>query len=84
MSPIRLGSFAPDFTANSTKGTIHFHEYLGDSWGILFSHPADFSKYLFIYSTVSVYIFYDIFPFFPPFRLTFFFNFIFLLLFIYL
>lgn len=45
---IRLGSLAPDFTAHSTKGTIHFHEFLGDSWGILFSHPADFSKYLHI------------------------------------
>ncbi|ORX62426.1 thioredoxin-like protein [Hesseltinella vesiculosa] len=40
---IRLGDSAPDFTAHSTKGDIHFHEYLGDSWGILFSHPADFT-----------------------------------------
>ncbi|KAI8099501.1 thioredoxin-like protein [Halteromyces radiatus] len=41
--PIRLGSLAPDFTAHSTKGDIKFHEYLGDNWGILFSHPADFT-----------------------------------------
>ncbi|MEL6341883.1 MAG: peroxiredoxin [Myxococcota bacterium] len=40
---IRLGDTAPDFTAESTAGTIHFHEYLGDSWGILFSHPKDYT-----------------------------------------
>ena len=40
---IRLGDTAPDFTADSTEGTISFHEYLGDSWGILFSHPKDFT-----------------------------------------
>lgn len=40
---IRLGDEAPDFTAETTEGTIHFHEYLGDGWGILFSHPADFT-----------------------------------------
>ena len=39
---IRLGDEAPDFTAETTEGTIHFHEWLGDSWGVLFSHPADF------------------------------------------
>ena len=38
---LRLGDTAPDFTAESTEGTIRFHEYLGDHWGILFSHPAD-------------------------------------------
>jgi len=40
---IRLGDTAPDFTADSTEGTIKFHEYLGDGWGILFSHPKDFT-----------------------------------------
>jgi alkyl hydroperoxide reductase subunit AhpC len=40
---IRLGDTAPDFTADTTEGQIRFHDYLGDSWGILFSHPADFT-----------------------------------------
>ncbi|MCH7907135.1 MAG: peroxiredoxin [Chloroflexi bacterium] len=40
---IRLGDIAPDFTQQSTEGDISFHDYLGDSWGILFSHPADFT-----------------------------------------
>lgn len=40
---IRLGDLAPDFEAKSSKGTIKFYEFLGNSWGILFSHPADFT-----------------------------------------
>jgi thioredoxin-dependent peroxiredoxin len=40
---IQLGDVAPDFTAESTEGEIHFHDFLGDSWGVLFSHPADFT-----------------------------------------
>ena len=43
MSTIRLGDKAPDFTADSSMGTINLYDYLGDSWGILFSHPADFT-----------------------------------------
>lgn len=40
---LRLGDIAPDFTAETTQGTIHFHEWLGDGWGVLFSHPADYT-----------------------------------------
>ncbi len=40
---IRLGDEAPDFTAETTEGTVSLHEYLGDSWGMLFSHPKDFT-----------------------------------------
>lgn len=40
---IRLGDTAPDFTADTTEGTIEFHKYIGDGWGILFSHPKDYT-----------------------------------------
>jgi thioredoxin-dependent peroxiredoxin len=40
---IRLGDIAPDFTAITTEGEISFHTWLGDKWGVLFSHPADFT-----------------------------------------
>ena len=40
---VHLGDTAPDFTQDSTEGPISLHAYLGDSWGILFSHPADFT-----------------------------------------
>src|SRR2546423_1699776 len=38
---LRIGSAAPDFTASTTKGTLRFHEYIGDSWAVFFSHPED-------------------------------------------
>ena len=40
---IRLGDTAPDFSAETTDGTIQFHDWLGDSWGVLFSHPKDYT-----------------------------------------
>lgn len=40
---LRLGDTAPDFTAETSEGKISFHEWLGDSWGLLFSHPADYT-----------------------------------------
>jgi thioredoxin-dependent peroxiredoxin len=40
---IRLGDEAPDFTAETTEGTIRFYDWLGDQWGVLFSHPKDFT-----------------------------------------
>lgn len=43
MATLRLGDIAPDFTQDSTAGKISFHEWAGDSWVVLFSHPADFT-----------------------------------------
>lgn len=43
MATLRLGDEAPNFTAETSEGTINFHEWLGDSWGVLFSHPADYT-----------------------------------------
>ncbi|ABM93083.1 MULTISPECIES: peroxiredoxin [Methylibium] len=43
MPSLRLGDIAPDFEQQSTQGPLQFHAWLGDSWGVLFSHPADFT-----------------------------------------
>ena len=40
---LHIGSIAPDFEQDSSEGTIKFHDFLGDKWGVLFSHPADFT-----------------------------------------
>ena len=43
MTTLRLGDLAPDFEQESTQGRLRFHDHLGKSWGVLFSHPADFT-----------------------------------------
>ena len=43
MATLRLGDTAPDFTAETSEGSINFHEWLGEGWGVLFSHPADYT-----------------------------------------
>ena len=43
MATLRLGDTAPDFKAETSEGTINFHEWLGEGWGVLFSHPADYT-----------------------------------------
>ena len=43
MATLRLGDDAPNFQAESTQGNVDLYDYLGDSWGVLFSHPADFT-----------------------------------------
>jgi alkyl hydroperoxide reductase subunit AhpC len=43
MANLQLGDTAPDFTAETTEGTVSFHQWLGSSWGVLFSHPKDFT-----------------------------------------
>ena len=40
---LRINDTAPDFTANTSSGTVNFHEWIGDGWAMLFSHPKDFT-----------------------------------------
>ena len=48
MKSIHIGDEAPDFTAETTEGTVHFHEWIGDKWAVLFSHPKDLFAFFFL------------------------------------